>query len=52
MIEFLTEKDLPAINKALNDWKNVEIQRIQGFFICLMIYISARVIEKKEIARS
>lgn len=50
MIEFLTKKDLPAINKALNDWKNVEIQRTKD--LIRVVEISARVIEKKEIARS
>lgn len=50
MIEFLTEKDLPAINKALNDWKNVEIQRTKD--LIRVVEISARVIEKKEIVRS
>ena len=50
MIEFLTEKDLPAINKALNDWKNVEIQRTKD--LIRVVEISASVIEKKEIARS
>lgn len=50
MIEFLTEKDLPEINKALNDWKNVEIQRTKD--LIRVVEISARVIEKKEIVRS
>ena len=50
MIEFLTVKDLPAINKALNDWKNVEIQRTKD--LIRVVVISAKVIEKKEIARS